>query len=289
MTKQGKPWGGTWTQQKLTMLEEYLKAYASALKAQPFERWYIDAFAGTGYRELETEESGTASLFPELLEDEPQSFMDGSARVALRVEPAFHRFVFVERSPRRFQELQNLRNEFPALARRLKFVRKDCNVILRHLCSNENWARVRAVLFLDPFGMQVEWQTLEALASTRAVDMWILFPLSAVNRVLTRSGEIPEGWSERLTKLFGTGEWRQAFYGRQQTLWKDAATVKTATFAAIGDFFLQRLRSVFADVADNPRVLYDSHDHPLFLLCFAVANERGAPIARRIAQHILKG
>jgi hypothetical protein len=100
---------------------------------------------------------------------------------------------------------------------------------------------------------------------------------------------MPESWTTRLNTLFGTDEWARTFYTSQRTLWDEPATVKTANFDAIGKFFLQRLRAVFADVADNPRVLPDAHGHPLFLLCFAVANERGAPIAKSIAEYILEG
>jgi hypothetical protein len=33
------------------------------------------------------------------------------------------------------------------------------------------------VLFLDPYGMQVDWTTIEAIARTKAIDLRVLFPL----------------------------------------------------------------------------------------------------------------
>ena len=39
----------TWTEQKLTILEQYLKQYTTALKHQDFHLTYVDAFAGTGF------------------------------------------------------------------------------------------------------------------------------------------------------------------------------------------------------------------------------------------------
>ncbi|WP_375494674.1 hypothetical protein [uncultured Nostoc sp.] len=41
----------------------------------------------------------------------------------------------------------------------------------------KNWRSNRAVLFLDPFGMQIPWSTIEAIAHTEAIDLWYLFPL----------------------------------------------------------------------------------------------------------------
>ena len=41
--------GGSWTEEKLKMVEKYLQAYAVIMNNYRFA--YIDAFAGTGYRE----------------------------------------------------------------------------------------------------------------------------------------------------------------------------------------------------------------------------------------------
>jgi len=61
--------------------------------------------------------------------------------------------------------------------------------------------------------MQVEWSTVEAIAATKAIDLWLLFPLGiGVNPLLTRSAEIPEAWRHRLDLLLGTTEWFDEFY-----------------------------------------------------------------------------
>ena len=53
-------------------------------------------------------------------------------------------------------------------------------------------------------------------------------------------------------------------------------------------YFNDRLKSIFAAVADEPKVLRNSANSPLYLLCFAAGNPKGAPIALRIASHLLK-
>ena len=41
--------------------------------------------------------------------------------------------------------------------------------------------------------MQVDWSTFEAIAATKAIDLWILFPLGqAANRLPSRN-DIPAG------------------------------------------------------------------------------------------------
>jgi hypothetical protein len=69
----------------------------------------------------------------------------------------------------------------------------------------------------------------------------------------------------------------------------DQEVVIKASMETIGRYFNNRLRSIFAGVANLPGVLRNSTNNPLYLLCFAVGNPKGAPIALRIAEHLLKG
>jgi three-Cys-motif partner protein len=286
--------GGDWTSEKLAILGEYLQRYTTALKNQPFRTAYIDAFAGTGYRILSEDDASSNLLFPDLAAADPQALLDGSARIALKTEPRFTKYIFIERSAERCRQLEGLGNEFPELASDIHVRRGDANAEIRAICGegSKKWSGHRAVLFLDPYGTQVEWATIEAIAKTKAIDLWILFPLGmGVNRLLTRSGRIPVAWRRRLDLLLGTEEWYDAFYKVEQspTLFGNEETkVVKATMETIGRYFNDRLGGVFAGVAPEPRVLLNSSNCPLYLLCFAVGNPRGAPIALRIANHLLK-
>jgi hypothetical protein len=51
---------------------------------------------------------------------------------------------------------------------------------------------------------------------------------------------------------------------------------------------VKRLKTIFTHVAENPLPLLNSSNCPLYLLCFAAGNLKGGPIAKRIAEHILK-
>jgi three-Cys-motif partner protein len=290
--------GGDWTTQKLEVLAGYLKSYNSALKNKPspenpFRRSFIDAFAGTGYRDLchEGEELNQA-MFPDLASAEPQALLDGSARLALQVVPPFDDYVFIEKKAERCAELEKLKDSFPNLAAKIDIRHGEANEQIQQMCAT-NWRARRAVLFLDPYGMQVEWKTIEAIASTKAIDLWLLFPLGmGVNRLLLRTGDIPASWRKRLDLLLGTSDWYEEFYRKESmpTLFGDEAEhlVKVTT-ETIGKYFNNRLKEVFAGVAENPGVLRNSTNNPLYLLCFAVSNERGKPMALRIAEHLLKG
>lgn len=292
MKRTEQSFGGGWTETKLESVRQYLVHYRIALKDKPFKNkpfitTYIDAFAGTGYRTTSGKNEPDSLLFPEM-----DNFLDGSARIALQVEPRFHRFIFIEKDPNRFSELEKLKDEFPHLSQDISLINADANSYLKGLCRNTSWANNRAVLFLDPFGMQVTWDTIKAIAETHAIDLWLLFPLGvAVNRILTKTGRISPTWRSKLDALFGTSDWYDAFYRKsnQPGLFGDEeVTEKIGDFDSISEYFVNRLKTVFAGVADNPLPLRNSHNNPIFLLCFAVGNPRGKDIALRIAGHILR-
>jgi three-Cys-motif partner protein len=289
--------GGDWTTDKLERLGKYLSAYTTIFaknpKAQYFTTTFVDAFAGTGARTRRSKGSTKPDLWTDDVDPEAENFRKGSARIALEVEPAFHKLIFIERSPTRAMELEKLRDSFPAKAKEVEIDRIDANAFLQRWCKETNWKTHRAVVFLDPYGMQVEWSTIEALAKTEAVDLWLLFPLGvAVNRLLTKAEPPPGDWGNALTRIFGTEDWRPAFYPKKQqgTLFGVEETQRRdATLDSIAQFFLARLETVFPKkVAPNPLPLRNSKGMPIYLLCFAAGNPKGAPTAIKIAQSILK-
>jgi three-Cys-motif partner protein len=152
-----------------------------------------------------------------------------------------------------------------------------------------NWNRNRAVVFLDPYGMSVNWDTVAALGRTGAIDLWILLPLGqAINRMLPREGLPMTAWGNRLTAFFGTDGWTEAFYrpSAQPSLFDDVAGFeKQASFESIGAFFSERLKTVFPQVASNSLMLMNSRNVPIFALYFPASNST----AVGIANHILRG
>ena len=149
--------GGDWTSAKLEVLKGYLKSYTTALKNKPspdrpFRKAYIDAFAGTGYREARRTESDDESLlFPDLAEEEPQTLLDGSARLALKTEPRFDKYIFIECIRKRCEELEALKQEFSDLSDDVEIRQGEANQEIQDLCSKD-WSLHRAVLFLEPYG-----------------------------------------------------------------------------------------------------------------------------------------
>jgi three-Cys-motif partner protein len=290
--------GGDWTDVKLAKLEKYLRAYRTIFsgneRARHFKTWYVDAFAGTGSRAIADGAGDPAEcLFAaDVYEDaEIKGYRDGSARIALGLQDPFHNYLFIDKSRGRVKELrQTIQRDHPTLMPRCDFEQGDANAVLKTWCQKRDWTKERAVVFLDPYGMQVEWTTVQALAATKGVDLWYLFPLGVgVSRLLKHDGEIEESWQRALDSLFGTRDWRTRFYettvteglfGPLETIQRDAPAEKIQTFIE------ERLKSSFAGIAEG-LFLKNSKSSPLHSLCFAAANERGAKTAIKIAKQIL--
>jgi three-Cys-motif partner protein len=199
----------------------------------------------------------------------------------------FHKYVFIEKNAERCSDLRTLKEDFPQIADRIEVHQADANEEIRRICK-QDWRQDRAVLFLDPYGTQVPWKTIEIIAGTRAIDLWVLFPIGAVVRMLPRDGEVPDSWRLVLDDLLGRRDWQNEFYRRTSPpLFPEVGLVERVSVEVIREYFLRRLATRFAGVASRPAELRNSKNSLLYLFCFAVGNERGAPNALKIANYIL--
>jgi three-Cys-motif partner protein len=286
--------GGDWTKQKLQILDDYLTAYCKIFQVNPGARHlktlYVDAFAGSGLIGRRSQLKNANALFAEFTESDTIQFLEGSAAQAL--QHSFNQYIFIEKSGSRIAELEKLKAQSSKRSQ-ISLRKGDANVELEELVKNTNWSKSRAVVFLDPYGMQVNWDTIVLLGKTGAVDLWLLFPLGqAVMRLLRKEGDPPAEWQQALDRIFGTHDWYSRFYRteKQQDLFDEEVT---ATFRIVGanevaSFMIERLETAFSAVAKNPGTLYNSQNAPLYLFCFASANPKGAPTALKIANYLLK-
>lgn len=153
--------GGSWTEQKLDILRKYLNAYTVALKNKKFECIYIDAFAGTGYCGKGAAQNSELNLdFAELRNETVQEYITGSARIALETEPPFQQYIYIDLDNDKCARLEELKNVYPSKASRISIINEDANSYIQRYVSSTDWRGRRAVMFLDPFGMQVSWNTI---------------------------------------------------------------------------------------------------------------------------------
>ncbi|MYE14433.1 MAG: 23S rRNA (adenine(2030)-N(6))-methyltransferase RlmJ [Gammaproteobacteria bacterium] len=285
---------GPWAREKLDCLGNYLEAYTTILRRQRFRGYfYVDAFAGPGSLKLrrervdDSEQRALLEVAEHASRDTGEGeYISGSPRVALELEQPFTYYIFIELDPSRIEELELLRSEFK-WPERIRIRREDCNAYLRRLLERMEgqWRYWRGVVFLDPFGMQVPWETLVALGQTRAVEVFINFPVGmAIQRLLKRSGAFTQREREKLDAYFGTPEWFDLLYRRREDLFGQDSKEKVREAGdVLVRWYRDRLRDAFGYVSDA-REVQNTRGAPLYYLIFAGPNRTGA----RIANHVLK-
>jgi three-Cys-motif partner protein len=262
--------GGPWTELKLDAVVYYLECYTKALKRAGFDLTYIDAFAGTGSRDVEREVGGILEGVPLTMVKET---LDGSARRALAVQPPFDHLIFIEKRAARCAALSELANQQPS--RDIEVVPGEANQVLRDLVKQQPRVRKdkcnsRGVVFLDPYALEVEWKTLQALASTLVFDVWYLFPIRDTIRQLAHNFQGIGLKQPMLDRLLGP-EWR---------------VVSTQQFE---QWLKRRLLNEFEFVSD-PLPILKTPTRQLFSLFLGVSNPSRPAIelAEKFVRHVNK-
>ncbi|MER9330692.1 three-Cys-motif partner protein TcmP [Mesorhizobium sp. M0488] len=297
MTMVTHVFGGPDTPKKLRCLQEYLRAFAIALRDQEFACVYIDAFAGSGTR---TEVRPGLPLFGSEMAEPEEVTTQGSARIAIEIDPPMHSIVLIEQDSSRFAQLEELISEFPD--RKIIARNGDANDLVQRLCKRTNWRGpetvgrgIRGVVFLDPYGMEVSWDTVKAIAATEALDCWYFFPLSGLYRNAPHDpAKLDPGKQASLDRVLGATDWRDRWYThenvRQDLFETSGQAVGRADVNAIETYVKGRLRTVFKGAVLDPVRLHHKSGAPLASLFFAVSNTSPAAVtlATKMASHILK-
>ncbi len=280
--------GGAWTEIKLDILEKYLNFFTTALKNQSFDLVYIDAFAGTGERYQIIPEA------PLLDEKEQKLILDGSAIKALSTKVPFDIYYFIEKNKKRLTRLKEIAENYPD--RNICFSPKDANEEIINICQTLNWRKYRAVMFLDPYGLDVDWDTLQAIQRTKAIDVWYLFSLSGFYRqAATKLASMEKYKIEKINKLLGTEDWINYIYSNNQS--KDQMEmfskgeiiiIKNITVDGFESYIKSRLKSLFPYVS-KPLALPNTGAQ-LYSLFFCVSNPNANAIklAKKPSNYILK-
>lgn len=285
----GSKFGGDWTKQKLFVIEEYLKKYASVLKNTYVKRIYIDAFAGSGRTEIgkgavsqSFETTSLFDIFPEIevlktSEINQSTILDGSALLSLKYD--FDEYYFLEIDEERIANLKILiQQQFPKKISKVNFIIGDSNQELKKLVNNIT-VRDRCLMFLDPYALELNWDTLENISTKTGIDLWYLFPLSALTRVLPKDGAKLNYNEEIVCKILGTDEWKNMLYSKsEQADFLGVQRIDRVAFDKLILYVISRFKSIFPTVSDSYAILRNDKKSPLFLLCFMMTNTSGNAI-----------
>ena len=294
MTRAVQRFGGQHTELKLRVVTDYLNAYLRVMQKQDYFRLsYIDALAGTGWSR-----AGVQA-------DERQAQMLGAPEAtkgsALRVFDVansgrrFDRYVFNDRRKSAMSQLKvEVAKLFPDAATRpdIHFSTDSADDVILRECSRLRGVD-RAVMFLDPFGMQVSWKSIERIAHSHQIDLWYLAPVGgAYGRLMQVNGHIPEARRKLLDQALGGSGWYDALYRAvpSDMLGHAPPAVRDRGWEAIAGYFMSRWRAVFGPGALAATLPLGHPGRLPFLLCFACSNRnpRAYNAALNIAGHLIE-
>lgn len=293
-------WGGSWTEQKLDAFEKYVWAYLTIMnkyrKRYDWKLVYFDGFAGSGSRGVKGQQedvSATINLFQNEVNEEEMNVYHGAAERVIRIngKQGFDIGYFIEKDKESGKLLEDRLSQYET-ATKIYVLNRDANESLLMLAKllNEH-KEIKTLAFLDPFGMQIDWNSILALKGY-SVDLWILIPTGVIiNRLLERKYDSESGlhFAKKLTSFFGLDEKEifNYFYNerRQTNLFGEEETIITKTENAImkiAELYTERLNTVFKYVTKKPMVLYNNHNVPIFHFACASNNSNAIKIAQQI-------
>lgn len=300
-SKTKKSWGGKWTEEKLDAFEKYVKAYLTIMNkhrnAYGWKLLYFDGFAGSGTRNQEDEEQEVKiayDLFEEEITIEDLNVYEGAAERVVKIETSkirsFDHFYFVDKNEESCKALQEKLESYNTNGKK-HFLTKDANDAVNMLANTLRKNNdCKALAFLDPFGMQIDWTSIETLKDL-SVDLWILVPTGVIiNRLLERKIDQQKGLAhaDKLQMFFGMpeDEIKSSFYTEElmPTLFGEETFItKTKnSIRKIAQLYIKRLKGVFPYVTEDPLVLFNNHNVPIYHLVCASKNKTALKIAQDI-------
>lgn len=259
---------GYWSEVKLEIIKEYAAAYSRILSAQrspSLHHVYIDGFAGAGVHVSRA--SG--------------KFVLGSPLNALLVDPPFKHYYFIDIEEAKIEALEENAGE----RQDVDVFHGDCNdILLNQVFPQVRYDQYRRGLcVLDPYGLHLDWQVIEAASRSQSIEILLNFPVADINRnVLWRNPEKarPEQ-RQRLTRYWGDESWREVAYKSVPGLFGDIE--QKESIDAVVQGFRKRLTTVasFAYVP-QPIPMRNSRGAIVYYLYFASQKPVAAKIVRDI-------
>jgi len=273
--------GGNWTENKIEILIEYAGAYLTIMNPYAIKNnWqllYFDGFAGSG----EITKGNNEDL---------KIIMGATGRILEIDTPRpFDMYYFVEKEKENFKLLkETTKDKFPNKI--IHVVEDDCNTKIKALSKfMDNRREYRALAYIDPCGMQLDWESIQSLEKLN-VDVWILIPTGmGVNRLLKKDGKISDAWISKLEIFLGMtkDEILNYFYNQTvvNTLFGEEVIVKKEdkTIEKSADLYKYRLNGLFKYVS-NPYILKNKANSTMFHFLMASNNQTAVKVANDIVK-----
>jgi three-Cys-motif partner protein len=258
---------GCWSEIKLEIIRKYAAAYSSIMSKQLGikRHLYIDGFAGAGTHV--SKKSG--------------QFVQGSPAIALEIMPPFSEYHFIDLHSGKAEALRTLAKN----RANVHVYQGDCNqLLLQEVLPRTHYEdRSRGLCLLDPYGLHLNWEVLQAAGQMKTIEIFLNFPIMDINMnvLLHDRTKVSEEQKARMDAFWGDRSWEYVAYEKSPGLF-ETMEEKTSN-SALASAFCERLKSVagFKYVA-KPMPMRNEKSATVYYLVFASPNKIGAKIVGEI-------
>jgi three-Cys-motif partner protein len=265
---------GQWSEIKLDIIKRYAVEYSKILARQrhlcPI---YIDAFAGAGMH----------------ISRNTGDFVLGSPLNALLVHPPFREYHLIDLDAAKVANLRTLIDTYPvANQSTIQTYHEDCNhILLRSIIPSVRFSDYRrALCLLDPYGLHLNWEVLQAAGQMKTIDVFLNFPIMDMNRnvIWQNPDYVDEADITRMNAFWGDASWRTAAYQSQKNLLGQTVGKKTTNHAIV-TAFRERLKTVAGfQFVPEPLPMRNDREATVYYLFFASQNATADKIASYLFQ-----
>ena len=244
---------GSWSADKHHFLKRYIDAFTTSMKDRNWgSLHYIDLFAGAGIERIR----GAGLEW-------------GSPLIAAQTRLPFARIHVCEKNRKRFEALKERINRYPQ-PNTPQLIHGDANLVVNDIL-NEIPDDSLTLAFLDPFGLHLNFETIQQLSARRA-DLIIFFPdhLDALRNWENVYKGKPDS---NLDRTLGTNTWLNELSESARDNWAQV----------LQDIYQRQIRSLTYTEFETERIS-NSQGRFLYKLLFCANHPFASELWRKTAK-----
>jgi three-Cys-motif partner protein len=244
-------------------------------------RIFIDLFSGPG----------------KCIVRDTNEYLFGSPLLALQTQYPFTDYFFVDMDTKNIESLKRRSQASKVSLDHINFLIGDANQLVNEIAeaiANHDKRYVQGLLpclnlaFLDPEGLELEWKTVETLASMKRMDLIIHYSQNGLTRNLDRCYASQD--ETIIDRFFGDRNWRDVYKKISEK--KEIIGIHRALI----DYYKMKLRDLgyvvindSEEISREPLIRNTKRNAPLYRLIFASKHPLGNKIWNEVTKKDVYG
>lgn len=237
---------GPWSEKKYSLMGGYCEIFNAGIKNKFTNRVYVDLFAGAGYVPIKGK----------------NKILKSSALISLSIPTPFTKYIFCEMDEEKISALEiRARREHPE--KDILFIKGDSNETVINVIEEIKKLGPSTIVFcfVDPFSLNLHFETIEKISKVGRVDFLILLALM-MNANRNLHNFIDEE-SKTIDLYIKKADWRNSF--------KKGETRKEEFIKFIANTYDENMAKLGYKVKNEglkPKVDADEYNLALYYLAF---------------------